>query len=80
MSIQDLQSDLFMDLSTEKQQNVSGGWHYGALGLGGVGVGLGQAGLRYGGAGLGHPGFVGRGLGYGAGLGFRGGLGFGGFY
>ncbi|WP_414552678.1 hypothetical protein [Anabaena sp. CCY 0017] len=42
MSVQDLQSDLLVDLSTEQQQDVSGGFGWG---------GLGYPGFRYGGRG-----------------------------
>ncbi|MDB9344388.1 hypothetical protein [Nodularia spumigena] len=37
MSVQELQSDLLMDLSTEEQQDVSGGFGFG--GYGGFGRG-----------------------------------------
>jgi hypothetical protein len=76
MSIQDLQSDLLIDLSTEQQQDVSGGFH-GLLGLGlGLGLGgrygsrrgFGAAPYGYGRSGLhrvGHRGLLGHGLGRG---------------
>jgi hypothetical protein len=77
MSIQDLQSDLLIDLSTEQQQDVSGGFH-GLLGLGlGLGLGgkhgshrgfFGGSPYGYGRSGVhrvGHRGFPGHGLGHG---------------
>jgi hypothetical protein len=56
MSIQDLQSDLLIDLSTEQQQDVSGGFYGGLLGLG---LGLGLGGRRFGAAPWGGGGFYG---------------------
>ncbi|MDH6081151.1 hypothetical protein [Umezakia ovalisporum] len=54
MSVQDIPSDLLIDLSTEEGQLVSGGMgYYGGLGYGGLGYGgLGYGGLGYGGLGF----------------------------
>ncbi|MDB9326306.1 hypothetical protein PN435_08960 [Nodularia spumigena CS-590/02] len=62
MSVQELQSDLLMDLSTEEQQDVSGGFGFG--GYGGYGRGVGRGFGGYGGFGRGWVarGFAGRGL------------------
>ncbi len=68
MSIQDLQSDLLVDLSTEEQQDVSGGF-----GWGGYGLGAGLVGRKHGVWGGGFP--VAGGLGWGGALPLFGGIG-----
>lgn len=71
MSVKDLQSDLLMDLSTEEQQLLSGGF-----GFGGYGRGWGRPGFGFGGWGRGG---FGRG-GWGHGGFGRGGWGRGGWF
>ncbi|MDB9373106.1 hypothetical protein [Nodularia sphaerocarpa] len=56
MSVKDLQSDLLMDLSTEEQQHLSGGYGFG---FGGFRPGFGGRGWG------GHRGFGGFGPGFG---------------
>ncbi|WP_414527974.1 hypothetical protein [Nodularia chucula] len=48
MSVKDLQSNLLMDLSTQEQQNVSGGYGFGRGGFGGWGPGFGRGGWGHG--------------------------------
>jgi hypothetical protein len=62
MSVQELQSDLLMDLSTEEQQDVSGGFGFG--GYGGYGRGVGRGFGGYGGVGRGFGGYGGVGRGW----------------
>ncbi|MDB9340449.1 hypothetical protein PN474_14625 [Nodularia spumigena CS-589/07] len=52
MSVQELQSDLLMDLSTEEQQDVSGGFGFGGYGGYGRGVGRGWVARGFAGRGL----------------------------